>query len=106
MQHIEYVKSLPEDALKAQYDEVSGNYSDRRFWIEKNHLYYERKGSTKLRLYPISKNEYISLTRYSTKYGFDTTESGKLASAVYSYDNDTKTWKKLLEDNNYFLKDD
>ncbi|TCK69005.1 hypothetical protein DFQ05_0516 [Winogradskyella wandonensis] len=106
LQHITYVKSTSEKELIQQYQNVSGNYSARRFWIENNQLYYERQGATKLRLYPISENRYISLARYSTQYTFEETESGKLASAVYTYNNETKTWSKDMENNNYLLKDD
>ncbi|RZN82872.1 MAG: hypothetical protein EVB11_06785 [Winogradskyella sp.] len=107
LQHIEYTKSKSEEEILEQYSNIIGSYGNaRQFWIEDNKLYYERPGNTKLHLYPISENRYISLSRYANQYAFEITEEGKKASAVYSYQNVTKTWNKLIQNNNYLLKDE
>ncbi|WP_299114271.1 hypothetical protein [uncultured Winogradskyella sp.] len=106
LQHIEYTKSITDEELQKQYSKITGNYSARHFWVEDKKLYYEREGLPKLHLYPISEDRYISLSRYGTQYAFEVTESGKLASAVYSYENETGRWNKLMANNNYLLKDE
>ena len=106
LQHIDYIKSTSEEDLITQYSNIIGSYESRRFWIENNKLYYQRSANPKYHLLPISKDHYINLLRYNIQYGFETTETGKLASAVYSYDNDNDVWVKDLENNNYLLKDD
>jgi hypothetical protein len=104
LKHIDYVSSITKENLNKQYNKILGTYGARNFWSDGEKLFYERKGLTKLRLFPISKNRYISLSRYGNQYGFETTENGELASAVYSYNNEQKIWMKLLENNNYLLK--
>ena len=61
---------------------------------------------SKIQLFPISEDRYISLSRYVNQYVFETTEEDKQASAVYTYKHESKTWEKLTDGNNYFLKDD
>lgn len=106
LKHITYIKATPTAEILKQYESVKGSYGQRLFWIEDNNLYYERQGNSKLHLYPISENKYISLSRYNNQYSFETTEEGVLVSTVYTHNNETKTWNKLTDKRNYLLKDD
>ncbi|ARV08804.1 hypothetical protein BTO05_03805 [Winogradskyella sp. PC-19] len=106
LKHIEYVKNNSKEKIAEQYNSIIGSYNSRLFWVEDDKLYYERNGLSKIHLYPITEDKYISLSRYANQYAFETTEDGRLASAVYSYKHDSQTWEKLTEGDNYFLKDD
>lgn len=105
LKHIRYMKSTTPEELQEQFNKIVGSYGSRRFWIEDRKLIYERTGNPKLHLLPISKERYIALPRYSTQYAFEISESGKLASVVYSYNNELGTWEKLVSKDNYLLKD-
>lgn len=103
--HIKYVKNNTKEQIEEQYKSIIGSYDSRLFWVENDKLYYERKGLSKIRLYPISENNYISLSRYNNQYVFERNEEGRLASAVYTHNNETNSWNKLTDSNNYLLKD-
>jgi hypothetical protein len=95
------------DALQEQYKSIFGKYGPRQFLIENGKLYYKREKLPKIHILPISEDRYISLTRYATNYGFETTENNETASVVYTYDVASKIWTKLTrETNNYFLKNE
>lgn len=105
LQHINYVKDNSETKILEDYKSISGSYGPRLFWVEEGKFYYERQGLSKVHLYPIEENKYISLSRYSNQYVFETTEEGNQASAVYNHNSETKTWDKLSDESNFFLRD-
>lgn len=105
LQHVLYIKSISKEDVLKQYASITGTYKARKFWIEDEKLYYERKGLTKHHLFPISEDTYISLERYDTQYGFESNKNGDQVSTVYSYNNELKTWEKLFDNSNYLTKD-
>ncbi|MBO3117430.1 hypothetical protein J4050_11770 [Winogradskyella sp. DF17] len=106
LQHIEYLNSITTEELKNQLNTITGTYGPRKFWVKDGKLMYQRGGNPKLHLLPISKERYIALPRYGTQYAFEQDESGRLASVVYAYNNELNRWDKLLEQENYLLKDE
>lgn len=104
--HIEYIKATDSTELQEQYKNIIGNYGPRKFSLENGKLYYKREKLPKIHILPISENRYISLSKYSTNYGFEEVEGGRLASYALSYDVESKLWNKLDDDTNYLLKDE
>lgn len=104
-QHIEYVSNLSSSELQKQYKTIAGNYANRKFWIENNQLFYKRDNLTTVELLPISKNRYITLTKFDTNYEFEFLPDNKIASFVRSFDVRKEEWIKLDNENNYLLKD-
>lgn len=104
-QHVNYVSNLNESDLIEQYKKVVGQYSNRKFWIENNRLYYKREGLTKVEILPISKNRYINLTKLDTNYEFEFLPDNKVASFAWSYNIKSKEWQSLKNDTNYLFKD-
>ena len=107
--HIDYVKSKDSSAINKQYNKIVGKYGPRKFSLEDGKLYYKRESLPKLRIFPISENRYISLTKYASQYGFEETEDSKITSIAFSYDNEKKLWEKAQNDEsiiNIFVKDE
>lgn len=106
LKHIEYVKATDPEVIQEQYKAIAGNYGPRNFSIEDGKLFYKREKLPKIHILPISKDRYISLTKYATQYGFETTEDGKQVSLAYTYDAEKKVWDMLSDAGNYLLKDE
>ncbi len=105
LRHINYRKQLGSKKLKDQYKKIIGNYSNRKFWVENEKLYYKRDNLPKVEIFPISENRYISLSNFTTHYGFELTSDNKTASFSWSYDVGKKEWIKAENSTNYLLKD-
>jgi hypothetical protein len=105
IQHLKYRKEAGNKKLLEQYKKIVGNYSNRKFWVEKDKLYYKRDNLPKIEIFPISENRYISLSKFNTHYGFELTPDNKTASFSWSYDIEKKEWVKAENNTNYLIKD-
>ncbi|WP_299224116.1 hypothetical protein [uncultured Psychroserpens sp.] len=109
LKHLNYIKTKSTDSLNAQNKAYSGNYGPRKFWLEDGKFYYKRKGDNvdlpKAELLPISEKSYMYLNRLGTIMTFESANKTKIASVPYSYDINTKDWKRLDDDTNYFIKE-
>tara|TARA_R110002072_G_scaffold274889_7_gene435915 strand:- start:11334 stop:13493 length:2160 start_codon:yes stop_codon:yes gene_type:complete len=103
--HIKYINSKSKKELKNQYEKIIGNYANRKFWVEKDRLFYKRQGLTKVEIFPISNKRYISLSKYGTNYEFDFLKDGKVASFAWTYNVEKEAWEKLDNEANYLFKD-
>ncbi len=106
LKHINYVQSKDSLALLKQYKSIVGRYGNRRFFVKDGQLFYKREALPELHIFPTGENEYISLTRYGTKYGFELTKGGKMASFSSSYDSSKRLWVKASDTLNYLLKNE
>ncbi|BAO77645.1 hypothetical protein [Winogradskyella sp. PG-2] len=112
--YLSYIKS--KDSIQMQNITFSGDYGPRKFWVEDEKFYYQRKDNNtelaKVELLPISENRYMDLTRLGTIMAFEKDPSGKIASKSYSYIIGKELafeWRHNIGNenvSNYFLKDD
>lgn len=104
LQHINYINSIDKPSLEKQLKKIEGNYGTRKFSLENNKLFYKRDNLTKVEILPISKDRYISLSRYATNYGFEFLPNNKTASFAWSYNEEKSEWVKDTSETNYLLK--
>jgi len=104
LKHINYVSSIDSLQLIKEYEEIVGQYGERKFFVRNGKLYYKRQSLPEIHILPIAKDYYISLTRYGTQYGFETTKEGRKASFSQSYNEEAKSWKKATDTINYLYK--
>lgn len=105
LQHINYASSVDSLQLIKQYESIAGQYGTRQFFVRKGKLYYKRKGLPEIHILPIAKDYYISLTRYATQYGFETTKEGKEVSFSQSFNTEKRLWEKAVDSVNYLYKE-
>jgi len=103
--HINYLKITDSESLIKQYEEITGTYGNRKFWVENNKLYYKLGIDFKKELLPISNNRYIDLSGYMYNYEFEVVDN-KTASILWQFDHENMEWTKLDDENNYFFKND
>lgn len=103
--HINYMNNSDASTLSKQYEEVSGQYGDRKFWIENNKFYYKKGNGYRKELLPVSETRYITLSNYWNNFEFEFPNNNTIASYTWQYDHENKAWKKLDDDENYVLKD-
>ena len=106
LKHINYVQSRDSLQLLKEYENIAGSYGNRKFFMKNGKLFYKRESLPEIHLLPTGDNEYISLTRYGTKYGFEPTTEGKTASFTSIYDAEKKVWMKASDSINYLLKNE
>ena len=104
LSHVLYRKKQSNQALIDQYNKITGTYGNRKFWVKDNRLFYKRDNLPKVEIFPISENRFISLSNYSTHYGFEQTENNVMASFSWSLDMENKEWIKAENNTNYLLK--
>jgi len=103
--HINYIKNTDASILSKQYEAISGQYGDRKFWTENNKLYYKLGIGFKKELLPISETRYITLSSYRNNFEFEFLDDNTIASFVWEYDHENMKWTKLDDAVNYVLKD-
>ncbi|WP_353777487.1 hypothetical protein [Winogradskyella sp. 3972H.M.0a.05] len=106
LSHIQYIKDKEESQLIEEFNEVSGNYGPRLFWVENGKFYYKRDTLNKVELLPLGNNKFMDLTRLSTVMSFELDKTGKMASLSYSYDIFKDEWARATDSTNYLLKSD
>jgi len=103
--HINYIKNTDASVLTSQYEEIAGQYGDRKFWIENGKLYYKLGIGFRKELLPISETRYIDLSGYWTHYDFEFLGNNSIASFAWGYDHETMEWLKLDDEFNYFVRE-
>ncbi|OZV69948.1 hypothetical protein [Winogradskyella aurantia] len=114
LNHINFIQNTDPEELKSQHIKHSGDYGQRKFYIEGGTFYYKRKGENsdlpRVQLLALDENRYMDLTRLGTIMTFVNDSSGKMASKSYSYimdDDSNFKWEHVHNDEviNYFVKD-
>ncbi len=104
--HINYMKNTDASIHSKQFEAISGNYGDRKFWTENNKLYYKKGIGYRKELLPISRNRYIDLSGHWLNYEFEILEDKTIASFAWQFDHERMEWIKLDDENNYLLKEE
>lgn len=104
LKHIEYKQSKDSTTYINKLKNITGNYGNRKFWVEDDKLFYKRSNLPRVILRPISDSLFINLSKYGTQMGFEKTKEGKLASYAKSYNGETNNWEKLTDTLNYLVK--
>lgn len=104
--HINYIKTIDNEALNKQHENIVGEYGERKFWVEDNKLYYKLGINFKKELLPISKTRYITLSSYWNNFEFEFLDDNTVASFAWEYNHETMEWVKLDDEVNYILKEE
>ena len=71
---------------RQQMKEYVGTYGPRRIFLEKESLYYQREGRSRMRLEPMGKDRFRLVDMDSFRVGFERDARGKIAKIVGLYD--------------------
>jgi tetratricopeptide (TPR) repeat protein len=100
--HLDYMASKTEAEIQELYQRYVGDYDGISIRIENGELLYKRPGVPRRILRPISDTQFMTLSRYISRYAFDV-EQGKVKGLYgYRYDNEAREWRRNEEQ--YFAR--